>query len=57
MFFIFTLFCVKNPVNVGLTMPGTVANVLDMPIKTLAYCGATSKWFTLCNRLMFIERL
>lgn len=42
-----TLFCVKNPVNVGLTIPGMVAKVLEIPINTLAYCGATSKWLTL----------
>lgn len=37
------------PVNVGLTMPGIVANVFEMPMSTLACCGAISKWFTLWN--------
>lgn len=32
-----------KPVNVGLTIPGTVPSVLEMPIRTLACCGAISK--------------
>lgn len=44
------------PVNCGETMPGTVANVLEMPIRTLACCGATSKWLTLKMNGNVIEK-
>lgn len=39
---IFTECWTMNPVNVGDTMPGIVANVFEMPIITLECCGAIS---------------
>lgn len=38
-------FTIKPAIN-GLIIPGIVAKVFDIPIKTLACCGAISKWFT-----------
>lgn len=35
------------PVMVGLTMPGMVPMVLEMPIRMAAYWGAMSKWLML----------
>lgn len=32
-----------KPVNIGLTIPGIVANVFEMPIRTLACGGAMSR--------------
>ena len=34
------------PTSIGTMIFGTVAHVFVMPIKTLAYFGAISKWFT-----------
>lgn len=42
-----TLFLTNMPVSVGEMIPGIVPNVLDIPIITLAYCGAISSAFTL----------
>ncbi len=40
------LFFTRTPVKVGETMPGIVASVFVMPIRTLACLGAISKWLT-----------
>lgn len=40
------MFLTRMPVKLGDTIPGMVANVLLMPIRMDAYCGARSKWFT-----------
>lgn len=40
---ILTLFCTIIPANIGLAMPGKVANVLEIPNNKPAYCGAMSK--------------
>ena len=36
--------------RIGLTIPGIVAAVLEIPISTLAYCGAMSSGLTLLNK-------
>jgi len=38
-----TLFRTIIPASIGLTMPGMVANVFEIPNKMLAYWGAMSK--------------
>ena len=43
------------PVRAGLRIPGTVAKVFEIPIKTLACCGAMSRWFTLFQFGRLIE--
>lgn len=45
-----------KPVSVGLTIPGRVANVFDMPNIILACLGARSNGFTLKqNQLVSIK--
>lgn len=39
LFGLFTWSLTITPVNPGLTIPGMVANVLEIPIKILAYCN------------------
>lgn len=39
-----------TPANIGLTIPGIVANVLEIPNKTLAYWGAMSRGLMLGNK-------
>ena len=34
------------PVRAGLSIPGMVPTVLEIPIRMAAYFGATSRWFT-----------
>lgn len=43
-----------KPVNVGLTIPGIVANVFEMPIITLACWGAISNGLTLKHLIEYI---
>lgn len=45
-----TLFLMINPASIGLTIPGTVAHVLEIASIMLAYWGAISKGFTLENK-------
>jgi len=43
---IFTLFSIKCPVKMGDIIPGRVANVFEIDIRTFAYPAPISKWFT-----------
>lgn len=47
------------PVNAGPTIPATGPIVFEKPIKTLACCGAMSKWLTLndIGRTLFYSKV